>query len=105
MAAYEPIYLTNDETEQTELGKGLDVLSDYLPAEKDVQVYMRRSGDIIEIRPIEGSLESLTIMSVGVSGARPRCMAVSGNGNVLEITLNNYIFHVYFAADENPVNA
>lgn len=103
MMPYNPIYLTASEHEARDLGQSLDVLFDYLILDKKdaVPIYVRRIGDIIEIHPVQGSLESLTIVSSGKSGSQPKRMSVSCDGQSLSVTLGNSVYHVYFSADEN----
>ena len=71
MEKYHPIYLTTNEEEKIELEQKLEVLFDYLPTDEESTIYVQRIGSVIEIRPVEGSLESMTILSRGMSGAQP----------------------------------
>ncbi len=62
---YDPIFLTGNEQEERELGHRLAALFEYLLLDEEdaAPVYVQRVGNVIEIRPVQGSLESLTIMS------------------------------------------
>ncbi len=83
------------------------MLFDYLSLDDEgvVQIYVRRIGEAIEVRPVQGSLESLTIVSSGKSGPQPKRMSVSCDGESLSVTLGNSVYHIYFSADENSLES
>ncbi len=104
---YDPIFLTANEQEAHELDHDFAAFCDYLITDKDntEYVYVRRAEDAVEIRPVYGSLESLTILSSGKSGAKPKRMSVSCDGRCLEVALDRGLYRVYFCAEKNPVDA
>lgn len=103
MAAYHPIYLATSKLEEEELSRHMEILlSRYLyldDDEEDVNIYIKKVGDAIEVRPVMGRLESISLSSGGTS------IPASFNADMVEFGIDGTVYRIYFRPEENPVEA
>lgn len=107
MPCYIPIYLTGSKSEEKILEGSIRLLEDHFyPSEdKNIPIYVRNLGDIIEVRPAEGAISFLKVNKKGKSGKVANLIVSSDGEDSIVLRLNSTSYRIYYEMDKNMPSA